>query len=231
MNLLLALFLLIEAVFEGLRTGGHLLAAELVEVIYLAGITFGLFAWLNWKQINSFFDRGKLIKVLIGYILLRFALFDVIWNISAGQGLIDEMALRSYRTPSTPVTGDQWVVYTRTHLGNELVTNGTFTDGSGWTLRTGHTISGHKFNVNDASGQYSEQAIPIDMGKKCRVAFTIDAIASGGLLAYMVGGSAFINNAGTYYAVADIASDSNLYIQNSVNTVGSITMVSVKEII
>ena len=87
MNLLLAILLLLEAVWEGLRTGGHLLAAEIVEFVYLAGVTIGLFAWLNWRQINSFFDRGKLIKVIIGYILLRFALFDIIWNISAGQDL------------------------------------------------------------------------------------------------------------------------------------------------
>ena len=87
MNLLLALFLLLEAVFEGLRTGGHLFASEIVEVVYLSGITFGLFAWLNWRQVNSFFDRSKLIKVLIGYILLRFALFDLVWNVSAGQDL------------------------------------------------------------------------------------------------------------------------------------------------
>jgi len=87
MNLLIAIFLLLEAVFEGLRTGGHLLVAEIVEVVYLSGITFGLFAWLNWRQVNSFFDRSKLIKVLIGYILLRFALFDLVWNVSAGQDL------------------------------------------------------------------------------------------------------------------------------------------------
>jgi len=86
MNLLLALFLLIEAVFEGLRTGGHLLAAELVEVVYLAGITFIMFLWYN---IEFSFDTkiASFWKVIIGYILLRFALFDTIWNISAGQDL------------------------------------------------------------------------------------------------------------------------------------------------
>ena len=88
MNLLLAIFLIVfEAVSEGLQTGGHLLAAELVEFVYLAGITLGLLMWLNWRQVNSFYDRSKLIKVIIGYILLRFALFDLVWNISAGQDL------------------------------------------------------------------------------------------------------------------------------------------------
>ena len=52
MNLLLAIFLIVfEAVSEGLQTGGHLLAAELVEFVYLAGITLGLLMWLNWRQV------------------------------------------------------------------------------------------------------------------------------------------------------------------------------------
>jgi len=86
MNLILALFLIIvEAVFEGLKISGHHIASELVEMVYLAVVTFGLFAWLNWKQVNSFFDRQSIVRVLIGYVLLRFALFDLIWNLSAGQ--------------------------------------------------------------------------------------------------------------------------------------------------
>ena len=87
MNLLLALFLLIEAIFEGLRTGGHYLASEIVEVVYLAGITYMAFTWLNKLFIFKVPDIASFVKVLIGYLLLRFALFDVIWNISAGQDL------------------------------------------------------------------------------------------------------------------------------------------------
>lgn len=83
MNLLLALFLIIfEAVFEGLKTGGHHIASELVEAVYLGGVTFGLFAWIN--GVKSF-EYKPILKVLIGYILLRFALFDLVWNLSAGQ--------------------------------------------------------------------------------------------------------------------------------------------------
>ena len=87
MNLLLALFLLLEAVFEGLRTGGHYLASELVEVVYLVGITPMVFAWFNKVHIAYETKLVSFIKVLIGYLLLRFALFDIIWNISAGQDL------------------------------------------------------------------------------------------------------------------------------------------------
>ena len=87
MNLILAIFLLLEAVSEGLRTGGHYLASELVEVVYLCGITYMAFAWLNRRYIFKEPDLPSFIKILIGYLLLRFALFDVIWNISAGQDL------------------------------------------------------------------------------------------------------------------------------------------------
>lgn len=83
MNLILALFLIIvEAVFEGLKISGHHIASELVEMVYLAVVTFGLFAWIN--SVKSF-EYKPILKILIGYILLRFALFDLIWNISAGQ--------------------------------------------------------------------------------------------------------------------------------------------------
>jgi len=82
MNLLLALFLIVfEAVFEGLKTAGHHVASEIVEAVYLSVITFGLFAWIN--SVTAF-DYKPIVRLLIGYILLRFALFDIIWNISAG---------------------------------------------------------------------------------------------------------------------------------------------------
>jgi hypothetical protein len=94
MNLLLALFLIIfEAVFEGLRTGGHLLASEIIEATYLIGISFMTFAFISfhkqliWLESKWNVYLPSFLKIFIGYILLRFALFDVIWNISAEQNL------------------------------------------------------------------------------------------------------------------------------------------------
>jgi hypothetical protein len=87
MNLLLALFLLIEAVFEGLRTGGHLFASEMVEVVYRAGVALMAFAYLNKPVLEWDIYLRSFIKILIGYLLLRFALFDTIWNLCAGQDL------------------------------------------------------------------------------------------------------------------------------------------------
>jgi hypothetical protein len=83
MNLLLALFLIIfEAVFEGLKIAGHHIAAEFVEATYLFVITVGLFCWFN--NVKSF-EYKPIVKILIGYVLLRFAIFDVVWNLAAGQ--------------------------------------------------------------------------------------------------------------------------------------------------
>jgi hypothetical protein len=79
MNLILAIFLLLEGVYEGLRTGGHYLASEIVEVVYLAGITYMAFAWLNWRLTSITYTRLDS--------LLKVALFDIIWNISAGQDI------------------------------------------------------------------------------------------------------------------------------------------------
>jgi hypothetical protein len=95
MNLLLALFLLLEAVFEGLRTGGHLFASEIIEIIYLAGVTFMAFAWMNRLNKADVY-LSSFIKILIGYLLLRFALFDIIWNISAGQDLFYYGTTKAY---------------------------------------------------------------------------------------------------------------------------------------
>lgn len=86
MNLLLAFFLIItEAVFEGLKTAGYYVASELVEFVYLAGITLMAFAWLNKKYIFKEIRVDRFIIVLIGYFPLRFSLFDSVWNIAAGQ--------------------------------------------------------------------------------------------------------------------------------------------------
>lgn len=88
MNLLLALFLIItEAVFEGLKTAGYYIASELIEFVYLIGVTLMAFAWLNKKYIFKEIRADRFIMVLIGYFLLRFAIFDSVWSLAAGQDL------------------------------------------------------------------------------------------------------------------------------------------------
>ena len=107
MNLLLALFLIVfEACFEGLRTGGHYLASEIVEVVYLSGITFMAFAWINKRNIHIDVRLYSFLKILIGYVLLRFALFDIVWNISAGQDLFFYGTTKLYDRVMTSL--DSW---------------------------------------------------------------------------------------------------------------------------
>lgn len=97
MYLLIALFLIVlEAVPEGLALGGHKTVAGIIEAIYLAGITLTVFAYWTgqypkkrdglytpignmWMWYNE-----KFWIYVAGYVLLRFALFDIIHNVSAG---------------------------------------------------------------------------------------------------------------------------------------------------
>jgi hypothetical protein len=87
MNILLALFLIIfEAVFEGLKIQGFYLASEIVELIYRVGVSLMAFAWLERNTIRYNYNiLPSFLKLVVGYFLLRFALFDLIWNLSAGQ--------------------------------------------------------------------------------------------------------------------------------------------------
>ena len=88
MIILVAIFLILfEACFEGLHTGGHFIASEIVEFVYLAVITFCLFAYL--MRIKLFKQQKPMMfwKIIVGYVLLRFALFDIVFNLSAGLSL------------------------------------------------------------------------------------------------------------------------------------------------
>lgn len=86
MLLLVALFLIVfEAVPEGLVLAGHKSIAGALEFIYLSGVTTAIFLWL--KDIKLFIYDQRFIKALIGYVLFRFALFDIIYNLSAGLNI------------------------------------------------------------------------------------------------------------------------------------------------
>ena len=95
-----ALFLIVfEAVPEGLALAGHKTIAGIIEFVFLAGITLTVFAYftthypnrvgfyytymsieqksVNWYNKNYWY-------YIAGYILLRFALFDIVHNLAAG---------------------------------------------------------------------------------------------------------------------------------------------------
>jgi len=88
MNLLIALFLIIaEAIYEGLYDDGHKLIAGMLEFIYKALITLAVFVLVNMGLPHSNLQNGDLIYVLIGYVFLRYAIFDAIYNLTRNLGL------------------------------------------------------------------------------------------------------------------------------------------------
>ena len=84
MYILAALFLIVfEMASEGLVSSGHKEIAGVIEFVYLAGVTLSVFAVVTGRSLMRY--QREFTKILIGYVLLRFAIADLIWNISAGQ--------------------------------------------------------------------------------------------------------------------------------------------------
>lgn len=88
--LLVALFLIVlEAVPEGLALGGHKMIAGIIEAVKLVGIAvviYAFFAGFSYTHANMH-TVVEYLFLLAGYFLLRFGIFDIIFNISAGQEL------------------------------------------------------------------------------------------------------------------------------------------------
>ena len=86
MNLILALSLItLAAVFEGLKIAGHHVASEIVEAVYLVMVSLMAIGWLNRKYMFKDVSADRFMFVVIGFLLLRFAIFDSVWNMAAGQ--------------------------------------------------------------------------------------------------------------------------------------------------
>lgn len=83
-----ALFLILfEAIPEGLADSGRKRIAGLLEFIYLAVVTVSIFLWICNINIPVSMQGDMLGYGLLGYIFLRFAIFDYIYNLAVGQGL------------------------------------------------------------------------------------------------------------------------------------------------
>lgn len=87
MNLFLAIFLLLKAVYEGLRIS-HPGISQVVEVIMWVGLAVCVMNTHNdWFNLRRQVFYRSFWKTMIGLLLFWYAFFDVIWNISAGQSL------------------------------------------------------------------------------------------------------------------------------------------------
>lgn len=86
--LISALFLIIvKAIYDGLKVRGWHTFSSRLEFLYLAVVTIVFFAWLAGLQSPFDFHYIEFWKIIGGFLLLRFAIFDLIWNIAAGQKL------------------------------------------------------------------------------------------------------------------------------------------------
>jgi hypothetical protein len=84
--LFLALFLIVfEQIPDGLELAGHKTIAGIITFLYSAGITLGLYAWL--LGVRRYEYRPVVLRVVLGYVLVRFAIADLVFNISAGLPL------------------------------------------------------------------------------------------------------------------------------------------------
>ena len=79
------LFIGIEALYEGLALTGHKTIAGIIEGIYRAVVTLIVFAWLIGLQWHIY--EGNYYFIIGGYLLMRFAIFDLIYNAIAGLPL------------------------------------------------------------------------------------------------------------------------------------------------
>lgn len=86
MNLLIALFLILtEAISEGLRNRGRKDIAGVIELLYRAAITLIVFAWFLGNVFVFEYRTDNYFVTIIGYVLLRFALFDIAYNLTIGE--------------------------------------------------------------------------------------------------------------------------------------------------
>jgi len=120
-------------------------------------------------------------------------------------------------------------------IGSDLVTDGDFGSGSNWYEGTGCTISGNQGIYTSApsgsgfTGNNVNSGI-FTIGKRYTVVFTIDSISLGALkIRKPFNSSTTYTEVGTYTETV-IATDVDIYIQNSGTTTASISNVSVKEV-
>jgi hypothetical protein len=78
------LFIAFETVFEGLHLAGFNVASEITEITYRLVATIICLAFVSGRNLQIKTIWMPLWKIFVGYILLRYALFDPLFNVCAG---------------------------------------------------------------------------------------------------------------------------------------------------
>ena len=148
------------------------------------------------------------------------------------MSLLDDVSI--VVTPNGYKAGELYAVVPVPTEGSELVTDGDFGSGSNWYEGTGCTISGNQGIYTSApsgsgfTGNNVNAGI-FTIGKRYTVVFTIDSISLGALkIRKPFNSSTTYTETGTYTETF-IATDVDIYIQNSGTTTASISNLSVKE--
>lgn len=114
----------------------------------------------------------------------------------------------------------------------EKLTNGTFTDATGWTLGSGHTISGGLFNINTAGSISSTIPASFVFGRYYKVIFTISNYVSGTVV-FNLGGysqTTSISADGTYtqyIRTSNVLTNTTFYLTSTSGSNLSVDNVSI----
>ena len=148
------------------------------------------------------------------------------------MSLLDDVSI--VVTPNGYKAGELYAVVPVPSEGAELVTDGDFNSSSNWFEGSGCTISGNQGIFTSApsgsgfTGNNVNAGI-FTIGKRYTVVFTIDSINLGALKIRKPFNSSTTYTAAGTYTETVIATDVDIYIQNSGTTTASISYVSVKE--
>ena len=81
------LLIILEGIYEGLKTRGKHIASASVEFVFLAFVTMVVLAFMSGRVTPFDYPDIPFWKIMLGYVFLRFGLFDLVWNVSAGQDI------------------------------------------------------------------------------------------------------------------------------------------------
>lgn len=125
-------------------------------------------------------------------------------------------------------------------LGPELVTNGDFSSGTGWTLASGASISGGKLVLSGvaANTTFADRAVSPSLvaGRSYEVSFTVTDYVAGAIFAFLSGGSnttsPIVSANGTYrYILTAAGNNSSIGLRSGgVSCTLSIDNYSVREL-